>query len=155
MTDPQAMKTPPSSLRPVLRRAPTLPGIPRVEVSLRDPQRTPTAPTGRPRDEEPEPPRAGRPEVPDELLLRFYGVLSERAHALDEALGVRDKARVRDVAHRVAGSGGTMGHPEITELGREVDNLVNRDATWESVEDAAVRLLSVLREASNRRPWLR
>jgi signal transduction histidine kinase/DNA-binding response OmpR family regulator/HPt (histidine-containing phosphotransfer) domain-containing protein len=155
--DPQVVKTPPASLRPVLRRAPTLPGIPRVEVSLRDPQRIPTAPSGRPPSPESQEQVdvSARPEVPDELLLRFYGVLAERAHALDEALRERDRAKVRDIAHRVAGSGGTMGHPELTTLGREVDTLASRDEPWEQVEGPGRRLLATLRDASTRRPWLR
>ncbi|MBL8788300.1 MAG: response regulator [Deltaproteobacteria bacterium] len=100
-------------------------------------------------------PEVEPPDVPDDLLERFYAVLGERVHQLDEILRTGDRARLRDTAHRVAGSGATMGHPELTELGRAVERALVDGEVWEVAMALGMRLHAAARDASERRPWLR
>ena len=167
--------------RPALKRVPTTPtGVPLgwAEPERRDPQRVPTAPSARPvvpevttsaeradrlgpdTTREPRPVRVddsaldnGRPDVPDELIERFYALLAERVYALEEGLSVKEPARLRDIGHRIAGSGATMGHPELTEHGRWLERTVAGGAEWPEVEARANALLDVAREAVTRRRW--
>jgi len=164
--------------RPALKRFPTAPqGLVVADVEARvggrDPQRVPTAPNQRPTIE-PETARnrrpeagadvavggehaggeGGRPDVPVDLLTRYYGVLSERVFGLEEGLALSDAARLRDLAHRIAGSGATMGHPELTELGRLVERSVIDDAGWHAIGALGERLLVATRHAALTRPWL-
>jgi signal transduction histidine kinase/DNA-binding NarL/FixJ family response regulator/HPt (histidine-containing phosphotransfer) domain-containing protein len=165
--------------RPALKRFPTAPQgvvvsqIDGVEARVgRDPQRVPTAPSHRPtiepdtaRNRRPEGVGEGtgvgelaggavRPDVPVDLLTRYYGMLSERVMGLEEGLAACDAARLRDLAHRIAGSGATMGHPELTELGRLVERAVIDDAGWEAIGALGARLLAATGLAARTRPWL-
>jgi len=166
--------------RPALKRFPTAPqggavamsdGV-EARVGGRDPQRLPTAPNQRPtiepdtaRNRRPDGAGAGvvagelaveaaRPDVPIDLLTRYYGMLSERVLGLEEGLAASDPARLRDLSHRIAGSGATMGHPELTELGRLVERAVIDDAGWEAIGALGARLLMATRLAAQKRPWL-
>ncbi len=163
--------------RPALKRLPTAPqglmvplsdGV-EAQVRGRDPQRVPTAPNLRPtieadtaRNRRPEVEglvgepagETARPDVPVDLLTRYYGMLSERVLGLEEGLAACDAARLRDLAHRIAGSGATMGHPELTELGRLVERAVIDDAGWEAIGALGARLLMATRLAAQKRPWL-
>lgn len=156
-----AKATPPAATRPRLPRRPTAPSIAAVRTPTRpelpvvapvDPElsRADTEPHARPYGGLHAPP----PEVPRELLQRFYAVLSERVYAMEEAIRMKDRVRLRDVAHRVAGSGGTMGHPELTELGRALEQVIGAGADWTAIEPAAQRFLGASREAAARRPWI-
>lgn len=173
-TTPTGMPIPPSEPE---RRVPTWPPVSLADVG-RDPQRTPTAPSPRPvavevtgrsdpdtaRERRPQVELAGeakpsqrveldRPDVPDELIERFYALLDERAYALEEGLLARDAARLRDIGHRIAGSGATMGHPELTDHGRNLERVVASGAAWDQVETTARELMRLTREASERRRW--
>jgi len=92
--------------------------------------------------------------VPADLLQKFYAVLAERVYAMEDAIRSHERVRLRDVAHRVAGSGSTMGHPELTELGRALEVALNESAGWEAVEPLALRFLTAAREAASKRPWM-
>ena len=167
------------SSRPALKRVPTTPtGVPIAAVTAggagdpRDSQRALTAPSPRPAppvevaasqaaraepDTAPSPrpvPDEARPDVPDELIERFYALLVERAYAIEEALGTREGARLRDIGHRIAGSGATMGYPELTELGRALERSVASGDGWTEVEAHALALLSAARAAATQRRWL-
>ncbi len=95
------------------------------------------------------------PDVPHELLQKFYAVLAERVYAMEDAIRTKERVRLRDVAHRVAGAGGAMGHPELTELGRALEVVINDGVPWEQVEPHALRFLTASREAASKRPWAR
>jgi HPt (histidine-containing phosphotransfer) domain-containing protein len=115
-----------------------------------DPQRVVTAPSARPSiDAELE-----RPDVPEDLLRRFYSLLTERVLSLEEGIAAKNPASLRDVAHRIAGSGATMGHPELTRIGREVEGVVARGEPWEVVEALARQMLEAVRAAARSRPWM-
>ncbi len=92
------------------------------------------------------------PDMPVELLHKFYAVLAERVYAMEEAIRMKERARLRDLAHRVAGAGGAMGHPELTDLGRALEIAINEGAAWEQVEPTALRFLTASREAASKRP---
>lgn len=120
--------------------------VPHVEPAVRaEPD---TAPSPRPVPEE------GRPDVPDELIERFYALLEERVYAIDEALSAREPARLRDIGHRIAGSGATMGYPELTELGRALERSVASGDGWTEIEARAVALSSASKAAASGRKWL-
>jgi len=123
------------------------PRVPDARVAARTTPSTPSTATTKP--------EAEPPDVPEDLLVRFYAVLGERAHQLDDILRTGDRGRLRDVAHRIAGSGATMGHPELTDLGRAVERAVVDGEVWEVVMALAMRLHAVARDAAEHRPWLR
>lgn len=148
-TRPRLMRRPTApSLAAV--RTPTRPELPAVAAPDQEISRADTEPHARPHGGLHGPP----PEVPQELLQRFYAVLAERVYAMEEAMRTKDRVRLRDVAHRVAGSGGTMGHPELTELGRALEQGIAGGAAWEALEPGARRFLTAARDAAARRPWL-
>ncbi len=89
--------------------------------------------------------RAGGAGGAAELLRKFYAVLAERVYAMEDAIRTRERVRLRDVAHRVAGSGSTMGHPELTELGRALELALNVGVLWEQLEPMALRFLTAAR----------
>ncbi len=120
---------------------------PRVEAGGGAKSSSKTAPQTRPGQGPP-------PDVPIELLQKFYGVLAERVYAIEDALRLEDRVRLKDVAHRLAGSGSALGHPELTELGRLVEASLARQDAWSAVEPLATKLLGAAREAAIRRPWV-
>jgi CheY-like chemotaxis protein/HPt (histidine-containing phosphotransfer) domain-containing protein len=133
-------------------RTPPKPHVAGLSAELDDRQRAAlTEPSVRPKSGVP---ATTPPDVPEELLQRFYVVLAERVYALEDAVRAKERVRIRDVAHRVAGSGSTMGHPELTDLGRALEQLLGDGTPWESIEPAAQRFLTAAREAAARRPWL-
>jgi signal transduction histidine kinase/CheY-like chemotaxis protein len=151
------IKTPPAMPRPG-RRHPTSPVVlpPKPHASqtgadLVDRQRAITEPKLRPTLGVP---ASAPPDVPEELMQRFYVVLAERVYAMEDAIRKQDALRARDIAHRVAGSGSTMGHPELTDLGRALEQTLGEGVGWEAVEPTALRFLTAAREAATRRPWL-
>ena len=58
--------------------------------------------------------------VDDELMQLFVERSAVHLERLKEALEKEDWASVRSAAHTVKGSGSTFGHPELTQLGKEV-----------------------------------
>lgn len=72
-------------------------------------------------------------EVDDELIEVFIAELKRLSGELSEGLASDDLAMVRMAAHSIKGMGGTIGLPEISVLGLEVENC----AKEERLPDAA------------------
>jgi len=66
-------------------------------------------------------------EVDDELVGVFAEEIRRLAGELQEGLAGNDAGMVRMAAHSIKGMGGTIGLPEISVLGLEMENLAKRD----------------------------
>ena len=66
-------------------------------------------------------------EVDDELVEVFIEELQRLTGELQEGLEKSDPEMVRMAAHSIKGMGGTIGLPEISVLGLEVENLTKDD----------------------------
>lgn len=66
-------------------------------------------------------------EVDDELVEVFIEEIRRLTGELQEGVGKNDFEMVRMAAHSIKGMGGTMGLPEISVLGLEVENLAKDD----------------------------
>jgi len=66
-------------------------------------------------------------EVDDELVEVFIEEIRRLAGELQDGLGRGDAETVRMAAHSIKGMGGTMGLPEISVLGLEVENMAKED----------------------------
>ncbi len=62
-------------------------------------------------------------EMDDELTEVFFGELHRLAGELQEGLGRGDADEVRMAAHSIKGMGGTIGLPELSVLGQEIENI--------------------------------
>ena len=66
-------------------------------------------------------------ELDDELVEVFCDEIKRLAGELQEGLAQNDGEMVRMAAHSLKGMGGTMGLPEISVLGLEIENRVKDD----------------------------
>lgn len=66
-------------------------------------------------------------EVDDELIEVFIDELRRLTGELQEGLAGSDDDMVRMAAHSIKGMGGTIGLPEISVLGLEVENCAKED----------------------------
>lgn len=66
-------------------------------------------------------------EVDDELIEVFIEELRRLTGELQEGLAGNDDEMVRMAAHSIKGMGGTIGLPEISVLGLEVENCAKED----------------------------
>ena len=66
-------------------------------------------------------------EVDDELIEVFIDELRRLTGELQEGLSGSDVEMVRMAAHSIKGMGGTIGLPEISVLGLEVENCAKED----------------------------
>jgi HPt (histidine-containing phosphotransfer) domain-containing protein len=72
-------------------------------------------------------------EVDDELVEVFIEEIRRLSGELQEGVGQGDAAMVRMAAHSIKGMGGTMGLPEISVLGLEVENMAKEDRLADAV----------------------
>lgn len=66
-------------------------------------------------------------EVDDELIEIFIDELRRLSGDLEQGLANRDPEMIRMAAHSIKGMGGTIGLPEISVLGLEVENTAKED----------------------------
>lgn len=66
-------------------------------------------------------------EVDDELVEIFIEELRRLSAELEQGLANLDSEMVRMAAHSIKGMGGTIGLPEISVLGLEVENTAKED----------------------------
>lgn len=66
-------------------------------------------------------------EVDDELIEVFIDELQRLSGELTEGLASGDLEMVRMAAHSIKGMGGTIGLPEISVLGLEVENCAKEE----------------------------
>jgi HPt (histidine-containing phosphotransfer) domain-containing protein len=66
-------------------------------------------------------------ELDDELVEVFIEEIQRLTGELQQGLAKNDGEIIRMAAHSIKGMGGTMGLPELSVLGLEVENLVKED----------------------------
>ncbi len=66
-------------------------------------------------------------EVDDELIEVFVGEIQRLTGELQDGIERGDDEMVRLAAHSIKGMGGTMGLPEISVLGLEIETLARED----------------------------
>ena len=83
-------------------------------------------------------------EVDDELAGVFASEIRRLTDELQDGLARDDGETVRMAAHSIKGMGGTMGLPEISVLGQEVENLARegRPADARPLVDALAEWVS-------------
>ena len=86
-------------------------------------------------------------EVDDELIEVFIEELVRLSGELTEGLAGNDMEMVRMAAHSIKGMGGTIGLPEISVLGLEVENCAKEERLTDA--EPLVRQLAVWLETIN------
>jgi HPt (histidine-containing phosphotransfer) domain-containing protein len=66
------------------------------------------------------------PEVLAKLQADYIASFPEKVTALNEALSNKDKAAIRNLTHKLAGSGATYAMPEITKVARAVETYIDK-----------------------------
>jgi len=83
------------------------------------------------------------------LLERFLTDLEQTAQpSLEAAVASRDLQALRGAAHKLLGSGGGCGLPQISEAAREVQRRVDAGDAWSDVAEAARALVEVVARAA-------
>lgn len=70
--------------------------------------------------------RVNTSEVDDEILALFFEQLAQNVSALAHAIAHRDTEGVRENAHSLQGTGGTVGAPELSVVGVELSAAARR-----------------------------
>jgi HPt (histidine-containing phosphotransfer) domain-containing protein len=70
-------------------------------------------------------------ELDDELVEVFFDEIQRLTAELQEGLAQNDGELIRMAAHSIKGMGGTMGLPELSVLGLEVEVLAKEDQLTE------------------------
>lgn len=86
-------------------------------------------------------------EVDDELIEVFIDELQRLSGELSEGLESGDMEMVRMAAHSIKGMGGTIGLPEISVLGLEVENCAKEErlSDAEALVSALAQWMTTLR----------
>ncbi len=86
-------------------------------------------------------------ELDDELVEIFIDEIRRLTGELQDGLAQNNGETIRLAAHSVKGMGGTMGLPEISVLGLEVENLAKEDrlAEVQPLVDALATWLGTFR----------
>ncbi|MEN7973432.1 MAG: Hpt domain-containing protein [Verrucomicrobiota bacterium] len=85
-------------------------------------------------------------EVDDELIEVFIDEIRRLSGELQDGVDQNDGEMVRIAAHSIKGMGGTMGLPEISVLGLEIENLAKMDQlnNTRPMIDALVRWMETI-----------
>ncbi len=85
-------------------------------------------------------------DVDDELIEVFIEEIRRLTNELREGLSQKDLDAVRGAAHSIKGMGGTIGLPEISVLGLEVELMAKDDRLDEAVPivEALVKWMETL-----------
>jgi HPt (histidine-containing phosphotransfer) domain-containing protein len=85
-------------------------------------------------------------EVDDELVEVFVEEICRLTADLQEGLAKSDREMVRMAAHSIKGMGGTLGLPEISVLGLEIENMAKDDRLPDAqpLVDALARWMATL-----------
>ena len=85
-------------------------------------------------------------EVDDELIEIFIEELYRLTGELQTGVGRNDSEMLRMAAHSIKGMGGTIGLPEISVLGLEIENLTkeNRMPDTQPLVDALAHWMTTL-----------
>jgi HPt (histidine-containing phosphotransfer) domain-containing protein len=71
-------------------------------------------------------------EVDEELIEVFMEELRRLTGELQDGMGASDTDMLRMAAHSIKGMGGTLGLPEISVLGQEIENKAKEEALEEA-----------------------
>ena len=87
-------------------------------------------------------------ELDDELIEVFIEEVERLTGELQDGLAQNDGEMLRMAAHSIKGMGGTMGIPEISVLGLEIENMTkeNRLAETQPLIDGLARWMETLRQ---------
>ena len=77
----------------------------------------------------------------EELRLRFRQRAQIQAGELERSLRDGDAPRLRDVAHKLSGGGGTFGYPEISRLADALEGAAELQATTAELAQAVQSLV--------------
>jgi HPt (histidine-containing phosphotransfer) domain-containing protein len=66
------------------------------------------------------------PDILAKLQADYVASFSEKTTALEDALGKQDKPTLRNLAHKLAGSGATYAMPEITKVARAIETYIDK-----------------------------
>lgn len=69
-----------------------------------------------------------------QLRARFVARAREDRSALQEVARRGDRARLREIAHSLAGNGGIFGFPEISAAASAVEDALDEDAPGEALD---------------------
>lgn len=69
-----------------------------------------------------------------QLRARFIVRAREDRNALREGGGAGDRARLREIAHSLAGNGGIFGFPEISAAASAIEDALDEDAPAETLD---------------------
>ncbi len=81
-------------------------------------------------------------DVDDDLMKLFVERSRVKKQELMEALSQKNWGEIRSIAHMIKGVGTSFGHPQMTQLGREICDLIDR----EEMKEVAVRVEQLARE---------
>lgn len=87
-------------------------------------------------------------EMDDELIEVFIEEVERLTGELQEGLAQNNSEMLRMAAHSIKGMGGTMGIPEISVLGLEIENMTKEDRLGETqpLIDGLARWMETLRQ---------
>ena len=82
------------------------------------------------------------------LRDRFRDRLADERPALEEAAERHDRATLRAICHRIAGSGGMFGYAELSRLASKIEEAVDEGYGCERLRDQLATLLAGIDEAT-------
>ncbi len=86
-------------------------------------------------------------EIEKGLLKLFLNRFPEQKHRISASLRKRDAETLKDVIHEIKGSGTTIGHPEITEMAKEIMNKDFKQPTdWVFAEIKTSQMFRIIEE---------
>ena len=84
----------------------------------------------------------------DELRQRFRDRAATHAVELEDALRTGDNACLTQIAHRLSGSGGTFGYPEIGRLAETVERAADTELSTTQLKCVVRALIEAIRRMS-------
>jgi len=77
-----------------------------------------------------------------ELRSLYVGYLRNEIDSFKSLLASKDLDQIRELGHRLKGSGGTYGFPQISELGETIQYLED-NVDWKDVEGLLLQLVEL------------
>ena len=135
-----------------VRVIPPTPAVPAGPPPLPPPLRTARAPLAKDAAAKPIPVRPLRRIRTTQLQLAafsldFLGELASLGREVRHAMDTGDAVALRFVVHRLRGSGGMLGYPEVTARAAVVNDLLRQGACLAACRTAVDALLRVIDEA--------
>ena len=77
-----------------------------------------------------------------ELRSLYVGYLRNEIDNFKSLLACKDLDQIRELGHRLKGSGGTYGFPQISELGETIQYLKD-NVDWKDLEELLLQLVKL------------